>query len=59
MYPVPPADQGFEDDYAGYKTSDKGAIQFPLKESLPEELIRKIIQYRVAENEKRGEGKKK
>ena len=57
MYPVPPADHGFEEDYAPYKTSGKGAIQFPLKEPLPEELISKIIQYRVVENEKRGEKK--
>ena len=48
MYPVPSTDE-FEVDYAGYKTSGKGAIQFPLDKPLPVDLIKKILAYRIKE----------
>ena len=59
MYPVPPAEKGFEEEYSQYKTSGKGTIQFPLNEPLPEKLIEKIITYGVKENEERGMRKKR
>jgi len=36
------------DKLKGYKTS-KGAVQFPLSEPLPIELIREIVCFRLAE----------
>ena len=45
LYPVP--GKGFEKDFAPYKTSGKGTIQFPLDKSLPLALIKKITQFRV------------
>ena len=38
--------QAFKDELAHYKTS-KGTVQFPLGNEIPEELVRKIIRYRV------------
>ena len=49
FYPTPSAIKKFEKDIIKYKWS-KGAIQFPIDENLPEELIIKIVQFRVAEN---------
>jgi len=51
FYPAPSGIEAFKEELAGYKTS-KGAIQFPVDEDLPLELIRKIVLYRVEENMK-------
>jgi uncharacterized protein YdhG (YjbR/CyaY superfamily) len=48
VYPVPR--KGFEKDFAPYKTSGKGTIQFPLDESLPLTLIKKITKFQVQQN---------
>ncbi len=40
----------FKDELSAYKTS-KGAIQFPLKDGIPAELVQKIVAYRVNEDE--------
>ena len=42
----------FKDKLTNYKTS-KGAIQFPINESLPENLISEIVQYRVNQTSKK------
>ncbi len=52
FYPTPSAVVAFKDELAMYKTS-KGAIQFPLTESLPIYLIEKIIAFRINENRKK------
>jgi len=39
----------FEEQLTGYKTSI-GAIQFPHNKPLPEQLVRDIIEFRIAEN---------
>jgi uncharacterized protein YdhG (YjbR/CyaY superfamily) len=49
FYPSPSGVVAFADEVTNYKTS-KGAIQFPLNQSLPLELIDKIVKYRVKEN---------
>lgn len=49
FYPAPSGIEAFKEELIGYKTS-KGAIQFPLSQELPLELIRKIVQFRVREN---------
>jgi uncharacterized protein YdhG (YjbR/CyaY superfamily) len=40
----------FQEDFKAYKTS-KGAIQFPVDKPLPEALIRKLVKFRLKENE--------
>lgn len=47
----------FADALQGYTTS-KGAVQFPLDQTIPWTLIRKIVQYRVNEDAKEVKGKK-
>lgn len=41
----------FKNELSKYKTS-KGAIQIPLDEPIPAELIKKIVEFRVKENKK-------
>ena len=49
FYPVPSGIAAFEPELAPYKRS-KGAVQFPLDQPIPTELISRIVQFRVAEN---------
>lgn len=49
FYPTPSGINAFRDELAGYSCS-KGAIQFPLDQPIPLELIAAIVQYRAAEN---------
>jgi len=49
IYPVP-NNKEFEEDFASYKTSGKGTIQFSLDKPIPTDLIKKIVEFRVAEN---------
>lgn len=51
FYPAPSGIEAFKDELSLYKTS-KGAIQFPIDEELPLDLIKKIVQFRVGENTK-------
>ncbi|AYD46505.1 DUF1801 domain-containing protein [Arachidicoccus soli] len=46
FYPTASGIQNFENELNNYKTS-KGAIQFPLDQPLPKELIQKIVAFRV------------
>lgn len=46
FYPAPAVITHFEKELKGYKTS-KGAIQFPIEEPLPFELISSMVQYRL------------
>jgi uncharacterized protein YdhG (YjbR/CyaY superfamily) len=48
-YPAPSGIENFSAELAIYKTS-KGAIQFPLDQPIPFDLIRAIVEFRVAEN---------
>ncbi|HQQ97069.1 MAG TPA: DUF1801 domain-containing protein [Cyclobacteriaceae bacterium] len=50
LYPVPNNNAGFEEDFAAYKTSGRGTIQFPLNKPMPLNLIKKILKFRVKEN---------
>lgn len=49
LYPTPSGVEAFQAELAAYKTS-KGAVQFPLGEPLPTDLIRRIVEFRVAES---------
>ncbi|OHD68634.1 MAG: hypothetical protein A2177_15215 [Spirochaetes bacterium RBG_13_68_11] len=52
FYPTPSAIEAFARELAKYKSS-KGAVQFPLDEPLPADLIRRMVEFRVKENTKR------
>lgn len=49
LYPMPKAIESFKKELKPYKTS-MSTVQFPLGESLPENLITKIIKFRMKEN---------
>ena len=49
FYPAPSGLLAFKKEIARYKSS-KGAVQFPIEEPLPLDLISKIVKFRVAEN---------
>lgn len=50
FYPTAGPIEYFKADLKAYSTS-KGAIQFPLDKALPIALIKKIVRYRLAEDE--------
>ncbi len=52
FYPSPSGIENFKDELQNYKYS-KGAIQFPKDKELPIELIKKIVEFRVKENEQK------
>jgi uncharacterized protein YdhG (YjbR/CyaY superfamily) len=50
FYPAnPEINTLFKDELNAYKTS-KGAVQFPYDKTLPVDLIKKMVQYRMNEN---------
>jgi uncharacterized protein YdhG (YjbR/CyaY superfamily) len=49
FYPGSSPIRHFADELEGYETS-KGTIRFPLDEPLPLDLVRRIVEFRVAEN---------
>jgi uncharacterized protein YdhG (YjbR/CyaY superfamily) len=49
LYPTSSGIEAFKNELAGYKSS-KGAVQFPLDEPLPADLIRRMVRFRVKEN---------
>lgn len=50
FYPTGSGIENFRTEIAGYKWS-KGAVQFPLDKPLPLALIKKIVKFKVQENE--------
>ncbi len=48
LYAMPTTNGAFTKELANYKTG-KGSIQFPLDKDLPVELIKKIVEFRLAE----------
>jgi uncharacterized protein YdhG (YjbR/CyaY superfamily) len=57
FYPRASAIAAFKRELAGYKSS-KGAIQFPIEKGIPAGLVRKIVKFRLRENEPKTKGKK-
>lgn len=53
FYPSSSGIAEFSKDLKRYKTS-KGAVQFPLDQPLPTELIRKMVEFRIKENMLKG-----
>jgi uncharacterized protein YdhG (YjbR/CyaY superfamily) len=58
FYAIPSANVAFKDELAAYTVS-KGAVQFPLDQPLPVDLITRMVRFRVAENLARAEAKAK
>lgn len=52
FYPAPTGLAAFQKELAPYK-SGKGSVRFPLDQSIPYELIRKIVRFRVEENQRK------
>ena len=49
LYPTASGITAFEDELEPYKRG-KGSVQFPLGRPLPADLIRRIVEFRVAES---------
>lgn len=49
FYPGAAGIAAFQDELAGYKSA-KGSVQFPLDKALPLDLVKKIVEFRVAQN---------
>ena len=49
FYPTASGIRAFQSKLSKYKNS-KGAVQFPLDEPLPTELVKKMVRFRVREN---------
>lgn len=61
VYPAPMGAAEFADDMAVYG-SGKGTVKFPLDKPIPLDLIRRIVEFRIEENQARAaaaKGKKK
>lgn len=58
FYPIPTGIEKFEAELAAYKRS-KGAVQFPLDQPMPYDLIGRIVTFRVQENLAKAAAKKK
>jgi len=55
FYPTGSGIKEFEDELGGYKYS-KGAIQFPLDKKLPVGLIKKIVKFRLKQDQTKMQG---
>lgn len=58
VYPAPRTAPEFKKELAAYK-GGKGTVQFPLDEPLPLELVTRIVQYRLEQNEQKALARKK
>ena len=56
FYAIPSANEAFKDDLSAYTVS-KGAVQLPLDQPLPVDLITRMVRFRVEENLARVEAK--
>ncbi|NMH27971.1 hypothetical protein G6047_08000 [Flavobacterium sp. SE-s28] len=57
FYATPNGNESFKKELSKYKTG-KGSIQFPIAEQMPLELIKRIVAFRVRENDAKAEAKK-
>lgn len=56
FYPIPSGVEAFAELLKDYKQG-KGSIQFPYTKELPLDIIRKIVEFRIRENEQKAKGK--
>ena len=52
FYPITTGIAAFKEELSAYKGA-KGSVQFPLDQPMPYDLIRRIVEFRVAENRKK------
>ncbi len=57
FYPAPSGIEDFKEELAAYKHA-KGSVQFPLDKPIPFDLVRRIVAFRVKENEEKAQAKK-
>ena len=50
FYPVPSGIEEIDKEFASFKTSGKGTIQFPLNKPMRLNLITKLVKFKVKEN---------
>jgi len=50
FYATPTGHAAFKKELSAYKTG-KGSVQFPITEPMPLDLVKRIVQFRVKENE--------
>ena len=53
FYPTPPGIEHFKAELAEYELS-KGTVKFSLERPIPYDLIRRVVEFRVAENVEKG-----
>lgn len=58
IYPAPRSAEEFKEELASYK-GGKGTVQFPLNMSLPLDLVKRIVKFRMKANEEKAALKKK
>ncbi|MBP9041482.1 MAG: DUF1801 domain-containing protein [Anaerolineaceae bacterium] len=58
FYPTPGAIEAFSAELSTYEKS-KGAVRFPFDQPIPVDLVRRMVLFRVAENEEKAMRKKK
>ena len=58
FYALPSGNEAFQKELSAYKMG-KGSIQFPINQPMPLDLITKIVQFRVQENEEKAKVKGK
>ncbi len=58
FYPTSSGIEKFKEELSTYEIS-KGAIRFPLDKSIPYELVKKIVSFRLQENLNKGKNQKK
>lgn len=55
FYPAPMGLEAFKNELSGYKGS-KGAVQFPIDQPMPLDLITKIVKFRIQKNLEKSAG---
>ena len=56
FYPTPSGTERFQKELSAYKSS-KGAVQFPLDQPIPFDLVIKMVNFRVTENNQKASRK--
>ena len=56
FYPTASPMRAFKNELRDYKTS-KGAIQFPIEKPIPTALVKKIVKFKMKENQEKAEKK--
>lgn len=51
FYATPNGHEAFREEFAKY-VQGKGSVQLPLDQPLPEDLIKRVVEYRVIQTEK-------